>query len=178
MKSIQKVLGLLGIGLVTAVLIYPLLHEAGHVLTSVLLGGRVVALSWLPLPSVVSEVGRLSAAATALIGWGGLLLPALLSLLLRPRRFCLWYGVFVLRFICLLSFLLAAASAVCYTLGHPLPNDDITTLLSLCGGGERTAFCCSLAGALLLLYSLFKTHPLIRCHAYFYNISTKSAERI
>ena len=50
MGDFRKLPGLLLIGLAAAVLIYPVLHEMGHVLTTVLWGGRVCSCNCGRLP--------------------------------------------------------------------------------------------------------------------------------
>lgn len=146
MGDFQKLPGLLLIGLAAAVLIYPVLHEMGHVLTTVLWGGRVVQLQLRPPASVLCCFSSVNTDGQVIAGLGGMLLPFLLTISVRPtgisgRLICLY-----MQGICALSFLISAVSALLFLCGRSFPGEDMTGVLRLqphCGD-------LYLAGSLLL----------------------------
>lgn len=102
MKDIVKCVGLLLVGLFTAIFAYPFLHEAGHAVAVVLFGAKVIAFHVLPLPYVVCDTAGLNTVSMVLIGLNGMFCPTILSVLFRPKSFWLWYGSFVMKGICIL----------------------------------------------------------------------------
>lgn len=146
MGDFRKLPGLLLIGLAAAVLIYPVLHEMGHVLTTVLWGGRVVQLQLRPPASVLCCFSSVNTDGQVIAGLGGMLLPFLLTISVRPtgisgRLICLY-----MQGICALSFLISAVSALLFLCGRSFPGEDMTGVLRLqphCGD-------LYLAGSLLL----------------------------
>ena len=74
-EDFSRVLFLLAVGLFTAAVMYPLLHEAGHSLAALLLGGRVVELRLFPIPSVLCDVGGIGSAGLVVFALCGAALP-------------------------------------------------------------------------------------------------------
>ncbi len=72
MKDCARCIGLLGVGLLTATVAYPLLHEAGHAVTAIMVGARVTAFQLFPVPFVVCDVSEIGGVAQAVIGIGGI----------------------------------------------------------------------------------------------------------
>ena len=165
MKNFRKAVGLALIGLSVAIFVYPFLHEAGHALMSIFTGTCLVEVSLLPLPHITTaavEKGNMAA-----VGAGGILLPSVLACAFYPRRFHMWYVGFVLRLICLWSFVLAMYSALCFAQGRPCAADDITTLLEMGSVGWQGCFLTALICAAGMLLSVISTRPAKRCIAYF-----------
>ncbi len=99
MRDLKKTAYLLLVGLLTAGILYPLLHEAGHWAATLLLGGEILEFHLLPRPNVLCELGKIGGAKRALIGLCGMALPFAAALVLHPKRLphgmcCCFYGVF------------------------------------------------------------------------------------
>jgi len=143
---------LLLLGLFTAVLLYPALHEGGHILVTLLLGGRI------------REV-RLGAAASVLCG--GLGLPLVLAMLLRPKHFPLWYVVQLVKGISVLAILLSLISLIGCKYGVIVENDDIMNAVRLWPEGRGVCLVLLCAGLLLSVGSICAARPVQRVGEYF-----------
>ena len=114
MKDILKCAGLLAVGLFVAVIAYPFLHESGHFLAALFLGEKVVDYSIFPTPYVICKMSLLSEFNVVLIGLAGMYLPMIITFIVRPKSFWLWYGVLVTKGICLLSFAISFISSILF----------------------------------------------------------------
>lgn len=129
MKLTLRFLCLLVIGILTAIIIYPFLHESGHSLAVLLLGGRIKSFNIFPIPNILCQMKEYSKTDFFIIGFSGILLPCIISSFIPKRKFWLCYVKTVISFICLLSFLLGIVSAYLYQKGSKMQNDDITIIL-------------------------------------------------
>ena len=127
---IKKLVQLLIIGLTVAILLHPVLHEFGHIFATVLVGGNLKQTTLFPIQSVLINSTSLSAEKIIAIGLCGTALPAVLSLLIWPHRFSLWYGVLIHRLICLYSSTLDIFYTVLFIYGVQIKNSDVATMLS------------------------------------------------
>ena len=130
---------LLLLGLFTAVLLYPALHEGGHILVTLLLGGRI------------REVG----------------LPLVLAMLLRPKHFPLWYVVQLVKGISVLAILLSLISLIGCKYGVIVENDDIMNAVRLWPEGRGVCLVLLCAGLLLSVGSICAARPVQRVGEYF-----------
>ena len=112
MRDLKKTAYLLLVGLLTAGILYPLLHEAGHWAATLLLGGEILEFHLLPRPNVLCEVGKIGGAKRALIGLCGMVLPFAAALVLHPKRFTAWYVLLLLRGISAFALVLSLISVI------------------------------------------------------------------
>ena len=129
MKDLRKVIWLLIIGLFTAVLLYPTLHELGHYLTTVLLGGKVLEIHLFTLPNMLCDGSSVGEIGLVMIGLSGMLIPFFISLLLNPKPFLLWYISQLIKCISVLAFGISLMSLLGKGYGFSISNDDIITVL-------------------------------------------------
>ena len=120
---------LLLLGLFTAVLLYPALHEGGHILVTLLLGGRIREVRLGAAASVLC--GGLRHGELAAVAFGGVGLPLALAMLLRPKHFPLWYVVQLVKGISVLAILLSLISLIGCKYGVIVENDDIMNAVRL-----------------------------------------------
>ncbi len=163
MKDVIKGLGLIVVGLMTAILFYPLLHELGHSATAFLVGAEVVEFQILPVPYVLCNMITCGKLGMAMVGVGGMVVPFLITEIRIPKRFWTWYIWFVIRCICLLSFIISLTGIVTFALGKPISNEDITQVLVQ--SPEYAPIC---FGALIVLsvwgvMKIIWSKPLERC---------------
>ena len=138
---------LLLLGLFTAVLLYPALHEGGHILVTLLLGGRI------------REV-RLGAAASVLCG-------GLRHGELAAVSFPLWYVVQLVKGISVLAILLSLISLIGCKYGVIVENDDIMNAVRLWPEGRGVCLVLLCAGLLLSVGSICAARPVQRVGEYF-----------
>ena len=117
MKDAFKIAAVTLAGLFTAVFLYPFLHEGGHFLAAVIVGAEVKEFHLFPSPNILCDVHTVNIPGLIWIGLHGILFPFLLVCVVRPKKFWFWHINFVLRGICLLSFLISAAGFFLYTDG-------------------------------------------------------------
>lgn len=132
--KIWRIIGILLLGLLSAILIYPILHEGGHALATILFGGKVCEFHLLPLPFVICESSQISLSGMILIGLSGMLFPLLFSWVIYLKNFWVWLIGLYLNFICLLSFAIALYGCIRFINGSSIATDDITKVLELCPG--------------------------------------------
>lgn len=134
MRDFFRFSGLFVVGIITALIIYPFYHEMGHCLMAVVTGTKVVKVVALPTPYVVCDVLGVSKAGIAAIGLGGVFLPYLLTMLLKPKGFWFWYLNFMTRLISIWSLILSAIAIVFKNNSRIFENDDIVKVSKVING--------------------------------------------
>ena len=175
MKYVIKVSALFLVGLLMAVIIYPIMHELGHSLTAVLVGAKVIEINLLPLPNVLCDISNTDNTGIVFIGFSGMVIPFLFSAVIKPKGFWLWYSNFVLRGISALSFVVAIISTLSFIAGSPMPNDDITQILLLWQNGQWLCLVTSVFFATMAVWKLVKEKPFNRCFEYFNRPTKRTA---
>ena len=167
---------LLLLGLFTAVLLYPALHEGGHILVTLLLGGRIREVRLGAAASVLCGGLRhgeldilylISHGELAAVAFGGVGLPLALAMLLRPKYFPLWYVVQLVKGISVLAILLALISLIGCKYGVIVENDDIMNAVRLWPEGRGVCLVLLCAGLLLSVGSICAARPVQRVGEYF-----------
>lgn len=167
MKDILKMLGILFIGVFTAAFLYPFLHETGHALAAFTVRAEIKAFNLYPVPSVLCNIGTLDNYEIILIGFGGMLLPFILVAFIQPKGFWSSYIVFIMRGICLLSFLISFISIIMFYNGHEIADDDMTKILEM-DSSKGILYVLILMILFILTSGLIaKSHPLRKCYKYF-----------
>lgn len=131
-KDGLKAVILTATGLLTAVLIYPFLHETGHSLAALSVGARVNEFTLLPLPSIVCEMSDVGVVGRGVVGFGGMLLPVFTAMLIPKRNHFLWY----FRLLLLGISLLAAGISIVSVAFDVNRQDDMVQILNVCGGNK------------------------------------------
>ena len=132
---------LLLLGLFTAVLLYPALHEGGHILVTLLLGGRVREVRLGAAASVLC--GGLRRGELAAVAFGGVGLPLVLAILL------------------------SLISLIGCKYGVIVENDDIMNAVRLWPEGRGACLVLLCAGLLLSVGSICAARPVQRVGEYF-----------
>lgn len=174
MKDILKCMGLLIVGLFVAVIGYPFLHESGHSIVALLVGGKVIDFDLLPLPYVTCEISITNKFGLILIGLAGMYLPMIFSLIIRPKSFWLWYGLLLTRGICLLSFVISLVSIVLYNFGIKVSNEDVVQIMDIWIKGDLILAILMILSMFIVIYSIIKQKSLSRIIKYF-EIPSKKA---
>ena len=129
MKDALKYFGLLAVGLLTAIFLYPFLHELGHTCAAIIFGRQVCDFRLFPIPSVMCEMDITNELAVIIVGFSGMLLPYLVSLVPPRKTFWIWYLWLIISGICLLSFAVSIAGIFMYVSGGPMSNEDVTQIM-------------------------------------------------
>lgn len=119
------------IGLFTAVILYPFLHESGHSLFAIALGGKITEFNLFPLPNIVCNIAGLESRTVAFIGLGGLLFPLIFTTLVNVKNFWAWLIGIYISFITFLSYLISLHGCIAYAYGTPVVNEDVTQIIDL-----------------------------------------------
>lgn len=165
MKDIFKCMGLIIVGLLTAVIIYPFLHEVGHLLTALLVGAKITDFNILPTPFVKCEVTRVSDFGKILIGLGGMSVPFSISILFKSKSFWLWYINLIVKGISVYAILLSAIAVFLYMNGVVWKGEDIVQVLQISSKENYWL----LAFALMTVWGFFimiKEKPILKCCEY------------
>lgn len=167
MKEIIKCIGLLILGIFVAVIGYPFLHESGHSIVALLVGGKVIDFNLIPLPYVTCEVSNLNTTSMILIGLAGMFVPALISVIVRPKSFWFWYCNLVMKIICFLSFAISFIAIVLYLFGVIIKNEDIVQVIDIWNNGVFVLIITMVLSMIGIIRSIIKQKPLIKIMDYF-----------
>lgn len=163
MKDVFKCVALVVLGIITAVFLYPILHETGHSLATVLCGAEVEEITLFPLPSVLCKMGDLKASAMVMIGFGGMALPYLLTVFPAPKNFWIWYIWFLVKGITLLSFAISVIAIDMYFAGNPMANEDMTQILKYAPEYSVVYTMFLTVMGVGIVWQIVRSNPLKRC---------------
>ena len=119
-------------GLFVAIILYPLLHEAGHALVATIVA-EDVNISIFPLPRVICHISNTQVAGISAIGISGMFFPLMVSLLIKCKGFWLWLISFYLKAISIIGFVLSYVALICHHYGVIWENEDIIKVLEISG---------------------------------------------
>ena len=156
MKDYLIILKVTLIGLFVAAFAYPVVHEAGHILATVITGGKFVSLAWAPVPNVLCEMNTENTAALAITSLAGIVFPMFMVLPFIKAKGNLRFSVLIFNAIIIWSTIIGLAVAVMQMNDCIIPNDDLTAFMEYTGWIIPTIFIMlSLTGiAFFLLYLL------------------------
>lgn len=163
MKVIQSIF-ITFLGLIVAVLFYPFLHEFGHSLATMLVGGNIKEFVLFPLPYVVCELNEITNVQIVIIGLSGMLFPIIFSFVIHSNNFWLWLIGLYLNVICFISFVISFISCIKYVLSKPIINEDITQILDITSGNAWIWMMFFLVFAVLITMQIIKSHPIYKCY--------------
>lgn len=159
-KTAKKTIYILFLGLFTAVILYPLLHETGHLLSVGIFGGKIAEFSFLFNRTILCDITDFSENQTALVGLSGVLLPTAFSLIFNFKTFTAKLTLLFLRFINIYVLFLSMLYAFAYRFDVYITENDILTALSV----SPTLFYATAFGFGVLIFILYhqikKTAPL------------------
>lgn len=170
MKDAVKLLGVLFFGLLTAVIIYPFLHETGHSIAAVLLGAEVLEFNLSPLPNVLCNMTNLRDVSITIVGLNGLLFPPFFSVvILKLFGNSFWgeYISFVLNGISLFASFLSVLAVIFFYLGNPIKNEDVTQILHIYPDSGIAILIIAIFITIYLMITIILRKPIQRCLEYF-----------
>lgn len=167
MKDWIKVIFIMVVGLLIAVFVYPALHELGHMLSAAVCGGEIRELHIFPSAYVVCDTVNMGDVDKIIVGLSGMLLPFLLTSMMQPKKFWSWYSCFILRGVCILSFLISLTAVVMFRFEREIPNEDMTQVLQVQPIYGNAYFIGLIILLLLELYLVVKSRPIKQCFEYF-----------
>ena len=167
MKDALRCFGLLAVGLLTAIFLYPFLHELGHTCAAIIFGRQVCDFRLFPIPSVMCEMDITNKLAVIVVGFSGMLLPYLLSLVPPRKTFWIWYLWLNISGISLLSFSVSIAGIFMCVSGSPMANEDITQIMKF--ADEYYVLYLAILIVLFIIRSVqvVRSKPIKRCMKYF-----------
>ncbi len=131
MKDAIKIISILVVGLFVAIFLYPFLHELGHVIATVLGGSELYELSIFPIPYVACGLNENNIGLQNIIGVSGMLLPFLITCIVRSNRYLVWLILFYLKGIAAMSFGISYIAVLCFQSGFIWENEDIVKVVQL-----------------------------------------------
>lgn len=94
MKDVFKGVLLIAIGLVAAIIVYPFTHELGHSIAAWISGAQIYEFHLFPIPNVLCRFDSMNLKSVILVGFGGMLFPAVLTGIRSPKTFLSNFVVF------------------------------------------------------------------------------------
>ena len=122
-------------GLFAAIVVYPVLHEFGHILIAFLLGVKIEDVNLFSELSVVCMADNAEPIKVALIGYGGIIIPVVFEYLISFKWFVFRYISFSIKVINIIAIVNAYVSLVLFVIGRPSLNNDITVIMSAYNNG-------------------------------------------
>lgn len=171
MKDAIKLLSILFFGLLTAIIIYPFLHELGHSIAAILSGAKILEFNLFPSPNVLCNIGSASKFGRIFIGLGGMMVPILfsvmISILLSKKSFWIWYSTFVLDGISLLSTVISIVAIILFYLGKEIINEDVIQILQMYPNSIMLVLTFILFLTIVLIVKIRLDQPIDKFLAYF-----------
>ena len=156
-KEFSAVAKVVLIGLFVTVFFHPMIHESGHIIASLLTGGRIISIVWLPVPNVLCEADSTNAAAIAITSLAGIVFPMLFVLPFYKSKGSLRFGLMVFSAVSVLSAAIGLFTAVLRLYGTAMPDDDVTVFIESTGMVFPTVLIMlSLMGIAFLQFLLLK----------------------
>ncbi len=167
MKDLFRTFLLIAVGLMAAIIVYPFLHEMGHAVTALIVGTKVSDIQFLPVPSTVCQINTSNQLQIIAIGFGGIILPFLVTALKPPKRFIAWYLWFAIKGICILSFAISLWTIIFHRTGLKIATDDMNQVMSFFP--EYKVLYCIVILALLIIAATQEvcSNPIKICMQYF-----------
>lgn len=166
MKDLIKSICIFVISLFTSVIVYPFLHELGHSIIAVFVGARLIEINLFPIPNIIYENANGSNIKNLLIGFGGVVLPSILSLSIKTKKFWLWYANFILKSICLLSMGISILSII-FEKSQIFIQDDMRTILRLWSESKSICLIVLICMTIILSFDIYKEYSSNRSIIYF-----------
>ena len=154
-KDGLKILLIAVLGIFVAALVYPFLHEMGHIIASVFVGAEVMEMTLFPLPSVLSDVTGVGDMGLVIIGFGGTIFPLLISLLLSRKWFLTWYLRALLQGMSVLALVISIVSVLLAV----NPQDDMIQILKFWKYGKTVLLLILCSGTVASLSLIFLDKP-------------------
>ncbi len=167
MKDVVKISGILFTGLFVAIVLYPFLHETGHAAATVLSGANLCDFRLFPQPYVVCNLSSLCFRGQCMIGISGMLLPFILSCLVRSRRFWLWIVCFFIKSISIIAFGISYIAVLCFQSGFIWGNEDIVKVVQLSRIDSSVWLFLMLVFFCISFLSLYSDKPIEKIRKYF-----------
>ena len=165
MKAWIKIVYMVFAGLAVAVFIYPALHETGHALAALAVGGQVTKIRIFPVAFTECNVLQINSGGRIVISAAGAVFPFLFTPF-SAKRFVIWYPVFVLRIICLMSFVISFICVILFLSGITVQNEDMVYAVSTCGGRPYAALCAAMLFAASAAFVIARDRPFSRFSNY------------
>ena len=131
LRDFLKIVYILVVGLFMAVFVYPVLHEAGHLFATLAVGGDVAEVGIFPVAYTKCDIFSVNSFGQVIIGLSGMMFPILFAWI-KFKKFYIWYPIFVLRGIILLSFVISVISIVLFYSGIAVAKEDVIQIFQIC----------------------------------------------
>ena len=122
---------ILALGVFVSVIIYPILHEAGHILCALIFGVKIEEINLFSGVNILCSVNIADKSKVIFTGYGGILFPMIISVVIRSKKFVIWCTIFFLRIINIFSIFVSVFSLLSFLSDKPLKADDISTILTI-----------------------------------------------
>ncbi len=166
MKLYCKLAYMCFLGITAAVIWYPFLHELGHYIATVLLGGSNISIQLFPATFVSGEIANPTKWHYTVIGLSGLFLP-MIAFVFNPKRFTAWFVNEIVKCIVVFSWLLSFVAIMCMICGNEWCHEDIVTVIRMGVGGEVTWLMVCATFTILSAILLMKDRPLVKLESFF-----------
>lgn len=160
MKDFYRFSSLSLISFSIAIIVYPLIHEFGHIISTAFLGGKIVNVSMFPIPNVYCSVGGINPNGMMLISISGIGLPWFLSLFLKFQRFTLWFGFLIFKLITVYSLLLSVIAIISQKTEYCIKNDDMLIFIQNYSGKSQNIIFILVLMNIILLLNICKQQPI------------------
>lgn len=160
LSDILNVFGIIIIGLITAIFIYPFLHEGAHLITAFIFRADIKEFCLLPTPYVVCNTANLSNIKQSIIGLSGMTFPPIMALIITKRWFWSWYIRFLILGISLLAFLISAFTLILPQGFELNPQDDIIQVINLYKGVKEILVTAILILCVVIVVCIILDKPL------------------
>lgn len=162
------------LGLSVSVVIYPVLHEIGHIIFAVIFGIKIEEINLFSEFNILCCINATDKVKVIFTGYGGFLFPMIISIVIKSKKFVLWCIIFFLKIVNIISLIISFFSLVAFLLDKPLMKDDISTILKIDNMSFFLTVSLLIFCFIVMILFFLKDEPIKRFDNFFYvNEQTK-----
>lgn len=142
------------------------MHETGHSVATILLGGKIIEFHLLPLPSVLCDVYTISNFGIVIIGISGMIFPLLMAIALSKKTFALWYISELIIGISAYAFFISIIDLILENFGIIIQDEDVIQAIQVMPESELFIFLVVITFMGLAFWTFIKNKPVKRMIEY------------
>lgn len=156
----------IGLGVAVA---YLVLHELGHVLFALLLGVKIEGITLFSEFNIICQFDDSQITEIVLTGYGGIIVPIILSVFFVPDIFIFRYMNFVVKILNLLVVINAFCALVLSVCNMPVYQNDITTVLEISEKSLLPTMVVLILCLIVVVLSLFRCNITKEIYCFYVN---------
>lgn len=153
--------------MISSLLLYPIIHELGHVLTAILLKVKIIELRIFPSAYIICELDGQNERDCAIIAMGGLFFPFVILAFNKCQSFLCWYIITLIKLFYVISLMISNISIVIFYSTNLMIDYDIEPILIYFKEYSAVLLVVMCFMAIVMTLSIIKSKPKSKIEKYF-----------